>query len=465
MKAELLRPAAQSAERMLFGSGEVGALMRAIDWVATPLGPVASWPQSLRSTVTILLAAPVPMLVWWGPELAMLYNDACRPLLGRGEHRHAFGQRGCDGWPEMWEVIGPALKRVLMRGEAIRSDDQLLLLERNGRLEERYFTLASSPIPDERGEVAGVLTAVTETTERVLSERRLHTRREPARGEAVHTVDEAAHTDEVALRDANRRLEEFLHLVGHELRSPLTSLKGMTQLGQRRLARLMGEGQVAALPDVRTRLAVIGQTLDAVEMQIGRMNRLITDLLDAARVDGGHLDLRISGHDLSRLVQEVVEALRTAHPHRVITLSRTDHPVVVQADADRIRQVLSQYITNALKYSARDRPVAVSVEQSAHVARVSVRDQGPGLTPDQQARIWERNARITGIKVQDEAIGAGGGSGLGLYISRQIVELHGGRVDVESAPGQGSLFVFTLPSTGDVPVDRDAGDPPALQAQ
>jgi signal transduction histidine kinase len=251
-----------------------------------------------------------------------------------------------------------------------------------------------------------------------------------------------------ALGDANRRLEDFLHLVGHELRSPLTSLKGMTQLSRRRLDRLMDDRQVTALPDVGARLDVIGETLDAAEAQIGRMNCLITDLLDATRVDAGHLELRITAHDLSLLVLAAVEALRRAQPQRVITLSRPDHQIVARMDAGRISQVLSQFITNALKYSAQDRPVAVSVEQSGTFARVSVRDQGPGLAPDQQSHIWERNVRIAGISVQDDAIATGGGLGLGLYISRRIVELHGGQVGVESAPGRGSVFWFTVSTAG-----------------
>jgi signal transduction histidine kinase len=226
----------------------------------------------------------------------------------------------------------------------------------------------------------------------------------------------------------------------------------MTQLGRRRVARLMDEGQAAPWPNVQARLAVIGETLDAAEAQIGRMHHLISDLVDAARAEAGHLDLRIAGSDLSLLVQEVVDAFCLARPQRVITLSRPDHPIVVRMDANRIKQVLSQYITNALKYSAQNRPVAVSVEQNGQMAHVSVRDQGPGLAPDQQCHVWERNAQIAGIKVQDAA-GTGGGSGLGLYISRQIVELHGGQVGLESNPGQGSVFQFILPTTEESHLD------------
>jgi PAS domain S-box-containing protein len=170
----------------------MGALMRVIDWSATPIGPVERWPQSLRTAVSICLNSRFPMLIWWGPELVKLYNDAYRPMLGTTKHPRAMGQRGRDCWPEIWDIIGPMLEGVLSRGEATWSDDQLLILDRNGYLEECYFTFSYSPIRDETGGVGGVFTAVTETTERVLGERRLRTLRElAARAGEAKTAEEA----------------------------------------------------------------------------------------------------------------------------------------------------------------------------------------------------------------------------------------------------------------------------------
>lgn len=166
-----------TSDGVLMGGGEMGALMRAVDWSVTPLGPVADWPQSLRTAVSICLASRFPMLIWWGPDLVMLYNDAYRPILGAMKHPAAMGQRGAACWPEIWDIIGPMLTGVLTHGEATWSEDQLLLLDRNGYVEECYFTFSYSAIRDESGGVGGVFTAVTETTARVLSERRLRTLR------------------------------------------------------------------------------------------------------------------------------------------------------------------------------------------------------------------------------------------------------------------------------------------------
>lgn len=151
----------------------MGALMRSLDWNSHPLGPVSLWPQSLCTAVSICLESRFPILIWWGPELFMLYNDAYRTILGTTKHPKAMGQAGAECWPEIWDVVGPMLEGVLQKGRATWSEDQLLLLDRNGYVEECYFTFSYSPIRDESGEVAGIFTAVTETTDKILGERRL----------------------------------------------------------------------------------------------------------------------------------------------------------------------------------------------------------------------------------------------------------------------------------------------------
>ena len=176
---------------VLSGGGEMGALMRSLDWSKTPIGVVTEWPQSLRTAVSICLSSRFPILIWWGPEFVKLYNDAYRPMLGR-KHPKAMGQRGVECWPEIWSIIGPMLEGVITRGEATWSEDQLLLLDRNGYVEECYFTFSYSPIKDETGRVGGIFTAVTETTQRVLGERRLRTLRALAAEPAdARTPDDA----------------------------------------------------------------------------------------------------------------------------------------------------------------------------------------------------------------------------------------------------------------------------------
>jgi signal transduction histidine kinase len=160
--------------------GKMGELIRSMDWSGTPLGPIEKWPQSLQTALSICLHSQFPILLWWGPEMVMLYNDAYRPILGSTKHPQSLGQRGRECWPEIWDIIGPMLEGVLERGEATWSDDQMLPLDRYGFTEECYFTFSYSPIQEETGGVGGIFTAVTETTRRVLGERRLKTLRDLA---------------------------------------------------------------------------------------------------------------------------------------------------------------------------------------------------------------------------------------------------------------------------------------------
>jgi PAS domain S-box-containing protein len=167
------------AYECLAGGGDMGAHMRSLDWSKTALGPVQQWPQSLRTSVSICLNSRFAILIWWGPDLVMLYNDAYRDIIG-AKHPAALGQPGRDCWPEVWHIIGPMLEGVARQGEATLSNDLLLLLERDGYAEECYFTFSYSPIRDESGGVGGVFTPVAETTPHIVGERRLRTLRDLA---------------------------------------------------------------------------------------------------------------------------------------------------------------------------------------------------------------------------------------------------------------------------------------------
>ncbi len=159
--------------------GEMGVLMRSLDWSQLPLGAVENWSPSLRIALSICLNSRFPMVIWWGKELVLLYNDAWQPILGT-KHPHALGRPDREVWTEIWDIIGVQLQSVLATGQATWSEDMLLLVDRYGYIEEAYFTYSYSPIFLETGEAGGAFTAVTETTRRVIGERRLGTLRELA---------------------------------------------------------------------------------------------------------------------------------------------------------------------------------------------------------------------------------------------------------------------------------------------
>jgi signal transduction histidine kinase len=175
---------------------------------------------------------------------------------------------------------------------------------------------------------------------------------------------------------------------------------------------------------------------------VARLDRLIEDLLDASRVKEGRLELRLEPEDLCAVVREVVEEQRQVHPDRRLTLETPEEPVPVSIDGVRIAQVLVNLLSNALKYSKREWPVVVALVVAGGEACVTVRDHGAGIPAAEHERIWERFYRAPGIGHQS---GSQVGLGLGLYISRDIVERHQGRVSLQSAPGEGSVFSFSIP--------------------
>jgi PAS domain S-box-containing protein len=251
---------------------------------------------------------------------------------------------------------------------------------------------------------------------------------------------------ELTLQRTKGRMDEFLGIVSHELRTPMTTIKGNIQLAKMRLLYAM-----RSLPaDNNMLLNVLEEIqmmLERAERQANVQNRLIRDLLDSSRIQSGQLDLQQDQLDLITIVNETIEDLQSAAPARSIhMIAPAEESIPVFVDAERISQVINNYVTNSLKYSPEDRPVEVRLEKKGSTARFSVRDQGPGLSPSEQEHIWERFYQVEGIKRQR---GFSVGMGLGLYICRAIIEQLRGEVGVESTKEEGSTFWFTLPIAQD----------------
>jgi signal transduction histidine kinase/CheY-like chemotaxis protein len=175
----------------LSGGGEMGERMRAFDWSSSPVGPAARWPQSLKTAVSICIGSRYPIVIWWGnPEYTMFYNDGYIPILGVTKHPGWLGRSGRDCWKEIWSTVGPMLDSVFQTGEATWSEDLLLVMDRNLRREENYFTFSYSPIRGDKDKIDGIFCACYETTGRVIGERRLQTLRDLGRI-AVKSTEEA----------------------------------------------------------------------------------------------------------------------------------------------------------------------------------------------------------------------------------------------------------------------------------
>jgi signal transduction histidine kinase len=232
----------------------------------------------------------------------------------------------------------------------------------------------------------------------------------------------------------NRLKDEFLSLASHELRTPLTSIKGNAEILQRNLKRSSKE---------EDQITGIGQTqhiLDSIIHQVKRLTGIINEMLDITRIHSEQFELKSRRNvNIVELVRQVVEQhnVTTDHP---ITLETQQEEVQVNCDEARIEQVLSNLISNAIKYSPAEKPVVVRIERTGDEVIVAVRDEGHGMSEEQQAHVFERFYRA-----HSEENDTVEGLGLGLYIAHEIITQHGGRICVESEPGKGSAFYFSLP--------------------
>jgi signal transduction histidine kinase len=266
-------------------------------------------------------------------------------------------------------------------------------------------SLSVSPIRDGTGRVVGAAKIARDISE----QRRNQAERERLYKEA---------------QEAARAREEFLSVAGHEMRTPLTSLQFQLHLVQKRLESGQPEKAVEGL--VRA------------SAQLQRLSRLTEELLDVTRITAGRLTLELEEVDLGELVAEIAERLgesvaRTGSELRIVAPSG----VTGLWDRSRLEQVATNLLSNAVKFGG-GKPITVGVESDAGGARLTVRDEGIGISSADQTRIFERFERAVSKQSY-------GGLGLGLWISQQIVAAHGGRIHVESEPGEGSTFRVDLP--------------------
>ena len=407
------------ASALFVGSGEMAEKCRAYDWASTPLGPVSSWSQSLRTTVGILLESRSPMFLWWGPELVQFFNDAYSPSLGlSGRRTHALGAKGREFWTDIWETIGPQIDQVMTTGEATWHEDQYLPIERNGHLEDVWWTYSYSPVRD-NGVVAGVLVVCQETTRRV---------RMLAEREQLLAAERAAHADADA---ANRAKSEFLAVMSHELRTPLNAIGGHAQLIELGVHGPVTSEQLTALERIqRSQRHLLG---------------LINGVLNYAKIDAGvvlysivdvHMDETLSTCEALTAPQARMKQLDLRYEH-------CDPRLTARADVEKLQQIVFNLLSNAIKFTESGGRVMLDcTAMGSNVIAVRVQDTGHGIPSDQIERVFQPF-----VQVDTKLTRASEGTGLGLAISRELARGMGGELVAESQLGVGSTFTLTLPLT------------------
>lgn len=330
-------------------------------------------------------------------------------LLIRDEHGQPLEK---DRWP---------LTRI-MRGEELKGADapDVMIRMIDGR--DLILNMYGIPRKNAQGEIIGAIGVFRDVTER-------------------RKAEQSANNALISMREAHKRMDEFLSMASHELKTPLTAINGYISLAKTYLA------SIAPL-DTTTNdnLQPVREMMERAERHGDLMLRLVNDLLDVSRILGGKLRFHLEPCDLGTIVYSIVRDQSYMVPERTIYLKKpVDTEIPIFADFDRIGQVVMNYLTNAFKYTPLEQPIEVQVRLEAGFARVTVRDHGPGLSLVEQERIWQRFYQSSEIEVQN---GPDAGLGLGLHICHTIIEHHRGQVGVDSIPGQGSAFWFTLPLQG-----------------
>lgn len=237
--------------------------------------------------------------------------------------------------------------------------------------------------------------------------------------QAAIALDNSRLFEEIKALSAKK--DEFIALASHELKTPLTSVYGYLQL-------------LAKRPDSQKTSLFVDKSVK----QLDKLNKLVSELLDISKIEAGKLQFNIEQFDISELLQETVEAFRFSVSSHDILLNRPKKPILIKGDKQRIEQVIINLLSNAVKYSPDANQVFVSCEKKETIVAISIKDQGIGLTPSQQQKIFTRFYRA------DNTSGISG-LGIGLYLSREIIERHHGTINLISEYGKGSEFVISLP--------------------
>ncbi len=332
------------------------------------------------------------------------------------------------------QPVESVVGRVL-RGETASAQAPLLLVARDGStcpVDER-----AAPMRDAHGGILGVVLVGRDVTERQAAEteraallaREQATRQAAEAGEAQYRA--LAATNAQLAADAQRALavrDQFLSIASHELKTPLTGVLGSAQLLQRRMARNDNLSEANA----RTLRTMLDQGM--------RLNRMIGSLLDVSRIETGQLSIEPTPLDLGALLRRIVEEIQPTLEQHTLTLSAPAEPLWISGDALRLEQVWQNLIGNAIKYSPAGGPITVQVMTQGRDACVQVRDTGIGIPAAALPQLFQRFYRAA-----NTASAGISGIGVGLFVVREIILLHGGRVDVSSAEGAGSVFTVRLP--------------------
>jgi len=570
-------------EPFLAGGGEMGEMIRKIDWALTPVGPVSLWPQSLRTSISIMLNARFPMYIAWGNQFTQFYNDGYRPILGSTKHPQAMGLSTRTTFAEIWHIIGPMFEGV-MEGKAVGFEDFMLPLDRYGFTEECYFIFSYSPIKQENGQTGGVLVTVTETTQRVLSERRLNTLSELGeRASRANNVQEAFRNT-LSILDLNRHdipfslfymfdrakkvfvfagatgidtaktdVNNITSFVNSDKRTdleqiPIENLNGEVTFSDPRIwpetpdafsivtlkrqdigyafgvlilgisprlryddnyqkfFQLIGDHAMTGLSNAnafeeeRKRIQALNEidrakttffsnishefrtpltlmlgplenllnhdsglskahieSIESTHRNGMRLLRLVNTLLDFSRIEAGRISADYHDLDLGAFTTDLASNFRSVFESAglefEVECKKINTPTYV--DREMWEKIVLNLLSNAFKYTLRGK-ITLRLFEEKGMAVMEVEDTGVGIPEAEMPRMFERFHRV-----KNAAARTFEGTGIGLSLVKELVNLHYGQIEVFSREGEGSKFVVSIPlgkdHLSDMEISQGAG--------
>jgi len=359
-----------------------------------------------RNTV---LQAPVAMAIVKGPEFIIeTANKESLQLWSRTAE--IIGRRVTDVFPEIQKQgFLNILTYVYSNGEVYHGNEVPVELMDNGQRITVYINFVFHPIFEE-DRVSSIMTVGYNVTELVKARKK------------AEESEAAAIEAKTGLEAALAKKDEFLSLASHELKTPLTSISGYLQVME------------------RSNVGEPGNTfIRKTVQQVKKLSNLVSDLLDVSKIEAGKLQLSRIQANVRAVIEESIELTTHSNPEQAIVFISTADDVSIELDVHRIEQVMMNLISNAIKYTPGKAQIEIRLSRDDRQVKIEVQDQGIGIAKDHRAKIFTKFHRV------DELNPVISGLGIGLYISKQIIERHAGRLWVESEPGKGSCFCFTLP--------------------
>lgn len=377
--------------------------------------------QNERNLSNMILQAPVAMCILLGQDHTItVANELMLELWGKP----AAQVLNKPLFEAMADVREQGLEEIVSKayheGKSFKANERPVSLLRNGQYETIYQNFVFEPYKDSNGAILGVIAITIDVTEQVLNRQQIEQREVELR-----EIKSQLEAELEVGRQLQRKKDDFIGIASHELKTPLTTLTAIVQVLERKLKNSTDPFVVGAM--------------DKAGAQVRKMITLIHGFLNISRLESGKMLVEKRKFQLDHMLRDIVdEAQLTAHDH-VIKLSGCEE-IEVYADQEKIASVVSNLLSNAVKYSPKGKNIEVRCALKEGFVQISVEDEGMGVKEHDQAKLFDRYYRVESTDTRNIS-----GFGIGLYLSAEIIDHHGGKIWVESESDQGSTFHFTLP--------------------